>query len=116
MKIDDIPGLPREISSDNMETGNESEDSDDTDFELDESDIQQLNKETRTSGPERKSIKDELRLKIQKSRLMKGQDELEVSFEPPKEYEVNCEICQQEHTIIQRYTQHTRTTNKINVP
>ena len=88
-----IPGLPKGISSGNMEAGNESEDSDDTDFELDESDIQELNKEARTSGPERKSIKDELRLKIQNSRLLKGQDELEVSFEPPKEYEVNCEIC-----------------------
>lgn len=63
------------------------DDDDNSDFELDQDVLKALADEENVTS--RRTIKDELRSKIQSRRVSTGQGELKVEFEPPKEYEVN---------------------------
>ena len=63
------------------------DDDDNSDFELDQDVLKALADEENVTS--RRTIKDELRSKIQSRRVSAGQGELKVEFKPPKEYEVN---------------------------
>ena len=64
-------------------------DGEDSDFELNENLLTELNKADTISDKTKPiSIKDELRTKIQQRRISEGQEELTIEFEAPKSYEV----------------------------
>lgn len=64
-------------------------DDDNSDFELDQDVLKALADEENVTS--QRTIKDELRSKIQSRRVSAGQGELKVEFEPPKEYELTPE-------------------------
>lgn len=62
---------------------------DSSDFELDQDVLKAFADEGNVTS--RRTIKDELRSKIQNRRVSEGQGELKVEFEPPKQYELTPE-------------------------